>query len=259
MQLLNSPIRHADDRIRAIAGRKYRLNWADANMGRVSADREMTALKTSTGKFITLEGIDGAGKSTHLHWLEKVLRDKGKTVVVTREPGGTRLGEALRQLLLDTGQAMHAETEALLMFAARREHLDKVIMPGLERGDWVISDRFTDASFAYQGGGRGLAATKLSELEHWVQGEFQPDLTFYFDVAVEVGRQRTSAIKLADRFEKETDTFFHLVREAYLERARQFPQRIRVIDANLSLSEVHKQLDEVLLNLCNDYDLSMAN
>ncbi|PTR16359.1 thymidylate kinase [Nitrosospira sp. Nsp2] len=228
-------------------------------MGRVSADREMTASKTITGKFITLEGIDGAGKSTHLHWFEKVLRDKGKTVVVTREPGGTRLGEALRQLLLDTGQAMHAETEALLMFAARREHLDKVIMPGLERGDWVISDRFTDASFAYQGGGRGLAATKLAELEHWVQGEFQPDLTFYFDVAVEVGRQRTSAIKLADRFEKETDTFFNRVREAYLERARQFPQRIRVIDANLSLVEVHKQLDEVLLKLCDDYDLSMAN
>ncbi|WON73653.1 MULTISPECIES: dTMP kinase [unclassified Nitrosospira] len=219
----------------------------------------MTASKTITGKFITLEGIDGAGKSTHLHWFEKVLRDKGKTVVVTREPGGTRLGEALRQLLLDTGQAMHAETEALLMFAARREHLDKVIMPGLERGDWVISDRFTDASFAYQGGGRGLAATKLAELEHWVQGEFQPDLTFYFDVAVEVGRQRTSAIKLADRFEKETDTFFNRVREAYLERARQFPQRIRVIDANLSLVEVHKQLDEVLLKLCDDYDLSMAN
>jgi dTMP kinase len=251
--------RAAGDRIRAIAGRKYRLNWADANIRRVSADREMTASKTSTGKFITLEGIDGAGKSTHLQWLEKVLRDKGKTVVVTREPGGTRLGEALRQLLLDAGQAMHAETEALLMFAARREHLDKVIMPGLERGDWMISDRFTDASFAYQGGGRGLAATKLAELEHWVQGEFQPDLTFYFDVAVEVGRQRTSAIKLADRFEKETHTFFHRVREAYVERARQFPQRIRVIDANLSLSEVHKQLDEVLLNLCNDYDLSMAN
>jgi dTMP kinase len=219
----------------------------------------MTGSKTRTGKFITLEGIDGAGKSTHLQWLEKELSGRGKTVVVTREPGGTRLGEALRQLLLDTGQAMHAETEALLMFAARREHLDKVILPGLERGDWVISDRFTDASFAYQAGGRGLAAKKLAELEHWVQGEFQPDLTFYFDVAVALGRERTSAIKPADRFEKETDAFFHRVREAYLERACQFPQRIRVINANLSMAEVHKQLDEVLLNVCNDSNLSVAN
>ena len=227
--------------------------------GRVSADGEMTVPKIHPGKFITLEGIDGAGKSTHLQWLEKVLRDRGKTVVVTREPGGTRLGEALRQLLLDTGQAMHAETEALLMFAARREHLDKVIRPGLERGDWVISDRFTDASFAYQGGGRGLAAPKLAQLEHWVQGEFQPDLTLYFDVTVALGRERTSAIKTADRFEKETDTFFHSVREAYLERARQFPQRIRVIDANLPIEEVHKQLHEIILSDCNEFDLSVGN
>jgi dTMP kinase len=219
----------------------------------------MTVSKTSSGKFITLEGIDGAGKSTHLEWLEKVLCNTGKNVVVTREPGGTRLGEALRQLLLDTARAMHAETEALLMFAARREHLDKVILPGLERGDWVISDRFTDASFAYQGGGRGLASTKLAELEHWVQGEFQPDLTFYFDVTVALGRERTSAIKSADRFEKETDTFFQRVREAYLERARQFPQRIQVIDANLSIVEVHKQLEKALLRHCNAYNLSMAN
>jgi dTMP kinase len=219
----------------------------------------MTVSKTSSGKFITLEGIDGAGKSTHLEWLEKVLCNTGKNVVVTREPGGTRLGEALRQLLLDTARAMHAETEALLMFAARREHLDKVILPGLERGDWVISDRFTDASFAYQGGGRGLAPTKLAELEHWVQGKFQPDLTFYFDVTVALGRERTSAIKSADRFEKETDMFFHRVREAYLERARQFPQRIQVIDANLSIVEVHKQLEKALLRHCDGYDLSMAN
>ena len=128
--------------------------WADFRYG------GMTVSKPGTGKFITLEGIDGAGKSTHLQWLEKQLRAQGKTVLATREPGGTRLGEALRQLLLDTSQAMHAETEALLMFAARREHLDKVILPALERGDWVISDRFTDASFAYQGGGRGLTISE---------------------------------------------------------------------------------------------------
>lgn len=209
----------------------------------------MTIPGTIRGKFITLEGIDGAGKSTHLSWLEGVLRDRGKTVIVTREPGGTPLGEILRELLLDQSQAMHAETEALLMFAARREHLDKVILPALDRGDWVISDRFTDASFAYQGGGRGLTTQKLDELEHWVQGEFQPDLTLYFDVTVEVGRKRINAIKAADRFEKEQDEFFQKVRDAYLERAHKFPQRIRVIDANQSLDEVKKSVDNIIVSI----------
>jgi dTMP kinase len=202
------------------------------------------------GKFITLEGIDGAGKSTHLGRLENILQGRGKTVTVTREPGGTPLGEALRELLLDSSRAMHAETEALLMFAARREHLDKVILPALDRGDWVISDRFTDASFAYQGGGRGLATRKLDDLERWVQGEFQPDLTLYFDVAVELGRQRISAIKSADRFEKEQDEFFRKVRGAYLERAHKFPDRIKVIDSNQSLDEVKKSLDKIILSIC---------
>ena len=204
------------------------------------------------GKFITLEGIDGAGKSTHISWLESVLRSRGKTVIVTREPGGTPLGEALRELLLDNRQVMHAETEALLMFAARREHLDKVIFPAVNRGDWVISDRFTDASFAYQGGGRGLSVKKLDELERWVQGEFQPDLTFYLDVTVESGRQRTSNIKSADRFEKEQDEFFQRVRDAYLERAGEFPQRIRVIDANQSLEEVKKSIEKIIIAVCNE-------
>jgi dTMP kinase len=206
--------------------------------------------KIYPGKFITLEGIDGAGKSTHLGRLENILQGRGKTVIVTREPGGTSLGEALRELLLDSSRAMHAETEALLMFAARREHLDKVILPALDRGDWVISDRFTDASFAYQGGGRGLATRKLDDLERWVQGEFQPDLTLYFDVAVELGRQRISAIKSADRFEKEQDEFFRKVRGAYLERAHKFPDRIKVIDSNQSLDEVKKSLDKIILSIC---------
>lgn len=202
------------------------------------------------GKFITLEGIDGAGKSTHLGWLENVLRSKGKTVVVTREPGGTPLGEALRELLLDNNETMHAETEALLMFAARREHLDKIILPALARGDWVISDRFTDASFAYQGGGRGLATQKLDDLEQWVQGDLQPDFTLYFDVTVELGRQRINAIKPADRFEKEQDAFFRKVRDAYLERAHKFPRRISVIDANQPLDEVKKSLDKIISTIC---------
>lgn len=206
--------------------------------------------KNGSGKFITLEGIDGAGKSTHLRGLEKILGEKGKTVIVTREPGGTSVGEALRELLLDNSRAMHAETEALLMFAARREHLDKIILPALTRGDWVISDRFTDASFAYQGGGRGLATQKLDKLEQWVQGEFQPDLTLYFDVAVEVGRQRISAIKSADRFEKEQDEFFRRVREAYLERAHKFSHRIKVIDSNQPLDIVKDSLDEIISSIC---------
>ena len=206
--------------------------------------------KMMPGKFITLEGIDGAGKSTQLGRLEKFLREKGKTVTVTREPGGTSLGEALRELLLDSNRAMHKETEALLMFAARREHLDKVILHAMNRGDWVISDRFTDASFAYQGGGRGLATDKLDELERWVQGEFQPDLTLYFDVTVELGRQRISAIKPADRFEREQNEFFRRVRDAYLERAHKFPHRIKVINSNQPLEEVKNSLEEIILSIC---------
>jgi len=201
--------------------------------------------KISRGKFITLEGIDGAGKSTHLNWLADFFRSQGKTVVVTREPGGTAVGEKLREFLLDDRQIMHAETEALLMFGARREHLDKVILPALDQGSWVISDRFTDASFAYQGGGRGISRQKLAELEGWVQGEFQPDLTLYFDVGVELGRRRTSVIKKADRFEKEQDEFFQRVREAYLERAYAFPQRIFIIDATRPLEQVKGSVEEI--------------
>jgi dTMP kinase len=205
---------------------------------------------TFPGKFITLEGMDGAGKSTQLQWIEKVLLEKGKTVIVTREPGGTPLGEKLRELLLDAAQSMHPETEALLMFAARREHLDKVIFPTLERGDWVISDRFTDASFAYQGGGRGMSSGKLDDLEAWVHAGFQPDLTLYFDVPVEVGRQRVSASKSPDRFENERDEFFQEVRAAYLERARKFPSRIHVIDASVPPDEVAKSVASFLSSIC---------
>ncbi|HEY6044157.1 MAG TPA: dTMP kinase [Nitrosospira sp.] len=208
------------------------------------------ASTTPRGKLITLEGIDGAGKSTHLDWLADFFRNRGKTVVVTREPGGTPLGERLREFLLDNRQIMHAETEALLMFAARREHLDKVILPALDEGSWVISDRFTDASFAYQGGGRGIPAHKLAQLEDWVQGDFQPYLTLYLDVGVELGRQRTSVIKKADRFEKEQDEFFRRVREVYLERARSFPQRMVVIDATQPLEYVKRSIEDIVLRRC---------
>ncbi len=197
-----------------------------------------------TGKFITFEGIDGAGKSTHLDWLANRLRAQGHGIVVTREPGGTPLGEKLREILLS--QPMHLETEALLMFAARREHLDKVIRPALDAGKWVISDRFGDASFAYQGGGRGLDENKLLALEQWVQEGLQPDLTLLFDVPVEVGRQRLANNATLDRFEQEKQDFFQRVRESYLSRARQFPRRFRVIDATRGLGEIQKNIEEII-------------
>ena len=201
------------------------------------------------GRFITLEGIDGAGKSTQLEFLATALRAKGLTVIVTREPGGTPLGERLRDVLLDQSAAMHPETEALLMFAARREHIDKVIMPALVDDSWVISDRFTDASFAYQGGGRGLAWEKLALLEQWVQDTLQPDLTLYFDVPVELGRQRVSTVKTLDRFEREQQDFFQRVRDAYLARAQQFPARIQVIDARQSVNAVKAAVEKALEQL----------
>lgn len=204
------------------------------------------------GKFITLEGIDGAGKSTQLVWIVELLQRQGLQAVVTREPGGTGLGERLRAVLLDKSMTMHAETEALLMFAARREHLDKVILPALAQGRWVISDRFTDASFAYQGGGRGLDTGKLEILEHWVQSALQPDLTLYFDVPVEVGRQRVSQGGGMDRFEQEQAEFFQRVRAAYLDRARQFPGRIKIIDSSQSLAEVKAAVELTLQPLLND-------
>ncbi len=199
------------------------------------------------GKFIGfLEGLDGAGKSTHLAWLENFLEDKGIDVVTTRQPGGTLLGEQLRTLLLDPGQHMHAETEALLMFAARREHLDKVILPSLHRGEWVISDRFTDASFAYQGGGRGVPFDKLHILEQWVQGVFQPDLTLYFDVPIEMAKQRVRSAKMTDWFQREQDEFFLQVRATYLQRAQQFTERICLVDASQPLHEVTIALEAII-------------
>lgn len=203
------------------------------------------------GKFITLEGIDGAGKSTQLAWIVELLQRAGLSAVVTREPGGTPLGEQLRALLLDKSISMHPETEALLMFAARREHLDKVILPALAQGQWVISDRFTDASFAYQSGGRGLDSGKLAILEQWVQGTLQPDLTLYFDVPVEVGRQRVSQGGSMDRFEQEQADFFQRVRTAYLGRARQFPDRIKLIDSSQSLAEVKAVVERTLQCVLN--------
>ena len=196
------------------------------------------------GKFISFEGVDGAGKSTHVEAACDWLRKQGHVVVSTREPGGTPLGEKLRELLLH--EPMHLETEALLMFAARREHIAQVIAPALARGDWVVSDRFTDASFAYQGGGRKLAMDKLAQLEHWVHADLQPDLTLLFDVPLEVARERLNRSRTLDKFEQEKDDFFVGVRDAYLQRAAQFPARVKVVDATRSVEQVWQQVESLL-------------
>ena len=203
------------------------------------------------GKFITVEGLDGAGKTTHLEYLRHALVASKVDPVVTREPGGTALGEALREMLLDPGQRMAPETETLLMFAARMEHLDKVIRPALESGRWVLCDRFADASFAYQGGGSGVAWSKIEALEEWVLGGLRPDLTLYFDVDPATAKARTSAIKTADRFEQERAAFHERVRAAYLRRAREAPARVRIIDAGRSILEVQMELETVVSSLWN--------
>jgi len=200
-----------------------------------------------SGRFITFEGIDGAGKSTHIGFVTELLKDAGKTVVSTREPGGTKLGEKLRDLLLH--EKMDLETEALLMFASRREHIAQVIEPALARGDWVLSDRFTDASFAYQGGGRGLPLEKLSRLEQWVHPHLQPDLTLLFDVPLEVARERLDATRNLDKFESEEAAFFERCRNEYLRRATECPGRIAVIDSTRTIAEVRIALRAALEKL----------
>ena len=196
------------------------------------------------GRFITFEGIDGAGKSTHVEALAQRLSDRGATVVCTREPGGTPLAEKLRDLILHT--TMDALTEVLLMFAARRDHLRQVIVPALERGDTVICDRFTDATFAYQGAGRGLSDTVLTALEQWVQGSLQPDLTLWFDLPAELAAQRRAQARSADRFEQQDVEFFVRVRAGYQARATNAPGRFARIDAAVEREAVARQIVGVL-------------
>jgi dTMP kinase len=200
-----------------------------------------------TAKFITLEGMDGAGKSTHIPSIIEMLKARGREVVSTREPGGTPLGERLRELLLH--EAMHAETETLLMFAARREHIANVIAPALERGAYVLSDRFTDATFAYQSGAKGVSANKVEILEQWVQEDLQPDITLLFDVPVEVSIARLAGARSPDKFERESADFFTRIRNAYLERASKNPQRFRVIDGSKSLEEVAKAVKDIIATI----------
>ena len=202
-----------------------------------------------TGVFITVEGVDGAGKSTAMEWLAQQIKAQ-RTTVLTREPGGTPLGEQLRELLLH--QKMDLETETLLMFAARREHIAQVIQPALARDEVVISDRFTDATFAYQGGGRGVDWQKIAQLESWVQGDLQPDFTLLFDVPLEIARERIAqraqqTATSLDKFEQESFDFFTRTRAAYLRRAEQSPERIAIIDSTQSLEQVKQQIQAALV------------
>lgn len=197
--------------------------------------------------FITLEGVDGAGKSSHTQWLADWFAARGHRVVLTREPGGTPLGERLREIVLH--EPMHPETEALVMFAARREHIDRVIRPALARGDVVVSDRFTDASFAYQCGGRGLPQARLEVLEQWVHADLQPDLTLLFDIPTEIAALRLANAREPDKFEREHGEFHARVRAAYLARAAAHPQRIRIIDGSRSLEQVRAQLADLMESL----------
>ncbi len=200
------------------------------------------------GKFITLEGIDGAGKSSHLDYIAERIRLRGVKVITTREPGGTPLGETLRSIVLN--EKMHADTEALLVFASRREHLAQVIEPALAGGSWVISDRFTDSTFAYQCGGRGLSADRARILEQWVHGHLQPDLTFLFDAPLEVARERLEkGTPDPDKFEREKSDFFARVRAAYLARANEFPGRIKVLSSARPLAEIQAELSELLASI----------
>ena len=200
-----------------------------------------------TGKFITLEGMDGAGKSTHIGNIIEILESRGHEVISTREPGGTPLGEQLREVILH--EKMHAETETLLMFAARREHIACVIAPALARGAYVLSDRFTDATYAYQCGAKGVSASKIELLEQWVQADLQPDITLLFDVPVEVSIQRLSTARAPDKFERENAEFFTRIRHAYLQRAIENPVRFRIIDADRPLKIVKKSVEDIILTI----------
>ena len=198
----------------------------------------------STGRFITFEGIDGAGKTTHLDALERIWREAGHEVVRTREPGGTPLAERLRGLFLH--EPMDSLTEALLVFAARRDHLTQVIEPALARGAWVLCDRFTDATFAYQGGGRGFDLSVLTTLESWVQGGRQPDLTFLFDLPPAVAAARLAGARQPDRFEAQDQVFFERVREMYLTRMAQHPERFVLIQADQPQDIVARAIGQAL-------------
>jgi dTMP kinase len=201
----------------------------------------------SAGRFVTFEGIDGAGKSSHVEWFADRLRRRVRRVLVTREPGGTELAEAIRDWVLNRPMSMR--TEALLVFAARQDHLERTIRPALAAGTWVVCDRFTDSTVAYQGGGRGLPLADIEALERWVHPDLNPDRTYLFDLAPEIAAARRQAARTADRFEAEETAFFARVRAAYLDRAAAEPARFLRIDGELSVPEIRQILEEDAANL----------
>lgn len=204
------------------------------------------------GKFITIEGAEGVGKTTSIAFIEAYFKQAGQNILLTREPGGTPLAENIRDLLLDARQtSMTDDTELLLMFAARAQHLGEKIIPALETGQWVICDRFTDATYAYQGGGRGMDKTRIASLEDWVQGDLRPDMTLLLDLPVAEGMQRANQRSAPDRFEQEQQAFFERVRARYLEMAKQAPARYRIIDASGTIDEVQSRIKAVLDELMN--------
>lgn len=199
------------------------------------------------GQFITVEGTEGVGKSTNMAFIESWLKEAGKELVITREPGGTELGEKLRAVLLDAKeQSMCDDTELLLMFAARAQHLQEVILPALKAGKWVLCDRFTDSTYAYQGGGRGIETYRIAQLEQWVQGDRRPDMTLILDLPIEVGLARAGKRSAPDRFELEKHDFFNKVRDAFLARAAANPERYAIIDAAPAKDEVQRSIQAIL-------------
>ncbi len=202
------------------------------------------------GKFITIDGVEGAGKSTQITFICDYLQAKGVNVVLTREPGGTDLGEQIRELLLSTKtKSMHSDSELLLIFAARNEHIHNKITPALERGDWVLSDRFTDASYAYQGGGRGLDIKRIEQLEEWVLQDFTPDMTLLLDIPVEQGMSRVESRGEKDRIELEAMDFFERVRQAYIARSKKYPERIKLINSSKTKEHTSAQIEQILASL----------
>ena len=199
------------------------------------------------GKFITIDGVEGAGKSTQIELICSYLHRKDIEVVRTREPGGTDIGEKIRSVLLDVdNKEMHSDTELLLMFSSRNELIQNKIIPALNDGKWVVSDRFTDASFAYQGGGRMLSLDRIAKLENWVLGSFKPDLTFLLDISVEIGMTRVEARNAKDRIEQEERAFFERVRSVFIERSKIYPDRIKLINAERSVDEIQTQIQSII-------------
>ncbi len=199
------------------------------------------------GLFITFEGVEGAGKTTNIEFIAEHIKKMGQDFVLTREPGGTKIGEAIREILLSKDlPEMHHDTELMLMFAARAEHVQRVILPALNKGQWVLCDRFTDASYAYQGGGRGIDTSRIASLENWVQGDLRPDVTFLFDLDADTGMSRVRSRGETDRFEQQHINFFNKVRQHYLKMAEAEPQRYRIVNAQHDLETVQKQIMSML-------------